>query len=216
LFDRKHNPIYNELILVRSIRIKQIFWNAIGGVFLLSLASCATKLSAPLFSPVYVTDQAKYVLLPPSNIAVPLDMPQQIWGMYGKQEFVLDAWVQADEQAVNMVLFNSFGAGMGEISFYEKGIAFSSLVFPASLKPEYIIADFQFCFYQTDAVSTALKACGLSLFTEQQSAGEGEYKEIRRIVEGTHTVIEIEKTKTRVRYTNYVRGYTYTLGGDFS
>jgi hypothetical protein len=139
-----------------------------------------------------------------------MDMPQQISGVYGKREMVLEAWVQADDTKIDITLFSSLGAGIGEVVFREGSASFSSPLFPSRIKPEYIIADFQFCFYRAESLSRALKEGGLTLRVEQ-----GAGREIRTIAEGKKTVIVIEKTEKAVRYTNYLRGYAYTLAGNF-
>jgi hypothetical protein len=162
------------------------------------------------YAPVYVTNRAKFSLLSPAHLETPLDMPQQITGTYGNQEFVMQAWVSADEYGVTMSLFNGFGASLGELSFTETGISLVSGVFPASAKPEYIIADFQFCFYRADALSHALKSCGLTLETRRNGQTE-----IRTIRERKEKIVEIEKTSEMIRYTNHLRKYAYTLEGVF-
>jgi hypothetical protein len=176
------------------------------------LHSCATKQAEASFAPVYVTDQVKYVLLPPSNIKDPLDMAQQISGSWGKQEFLMDAWVRADQKGISMALFNSLGTTLGDLSFSDRALSFSSPLFPSSFKAEYIIADFQFCFYRIDALVPALR--GLTLVVEIWDGLSGS-REVRRILEGKKLIIEIEKTDGMVRYTNHLRGYAYTLRGAF-
>ncbi|MDR2133543.1 MAG: DUF3261 domain-containing protein [Treponema sp.] len=190
-------------------------------LFLLYLVSCATNPNPPRFAPVYVTDRAEYTLLPAAEIETPMDGPQQISGSWGKREFVMNAWVRADETGIYMALFNSLGAGMGEFSFTDGGVSFESSVFPSALKGEYLAADFQFCFYRAGVLGEALKKCGLELELENRESETGEPVEIRRITgaadaaAGKRTIIEIEKTGTLVRYTNLLRGYSYTLGGEF-
>jgi hypothetical protein len=142
-------------------------------------------------------------------------MLQQISGSYGRQEFLMNVWVRADESGINMSLFNSLGVNLGELSYHEGGLSFSSPVFPASLKAEYIIADFQFCFYRIDLLSPALKAAGLTLSSSRDETGEGGWREFRRISQGAALLVEIEKTPVRVRYINHLRDYAYTLEGDF-
>ncbi|GHU80481.1 hypothetical protein FACS189468_0390 [Spirochaetia bacterium] len=176
------------------------------------LLSCAAKPGGASFAPVYVTNRAKYVLLPPSALEAPLDMAQQIAGSWGKEEFLMDAWVRAGPGEIALVLFNSLGATLGDLSFSDEALSFSSSFFPSSLKAEYIVADFQFCFYRIDALVPALK--GLTLEVELQD-GPSFTREIRRILEGKKLIIEIEKTRDMVRYTNHLRGYAYTLRGAF-
>ncbi|MDR0877097.1 MAG: DUF3261 domain-containing protein [Treponema sp.] len=187
----------------------------VGIMIILGAVSCATIPKASPYSPVYITDRSKYILLPPSDIEVSLDMPQQIAGRYGKQEFVMDAWALADEDGINLALLNSFGANMGELKFSDGTLSFSSPLLPSSIKPEYIVADFQFCFYRVDALAEALKACGLNLLVEQRHIENEGSVEIRTITEDKKIIIEIEKTVTAVRYRNLLRGYAYTLGGAF-
>jgi hypothetical protein len=110
-----------------------------------------------------------------------------------------------------MAVFHDFGSGLGELVYREGMVSFSSPVFPASLKPEYIVADFQLCFYGINAVSRALDEAGLRLDAEIYGNGH----EIRRVMDGKKIIIEIEKTTGAVRYINKLRGYAYTLEGLF-
>jgi hypothetical protein len=75
------------------------------------------------------------VFLPPAYIEKALDMPRQITGSYGAQEFVMDARIKAGDHEICMAFFNSLGINMGEFSFREEGIFFSSAVFPSAFKP---------------------------------------------------------------------------------
>ena len=154
----------------------------------------------------YLTEKSKYILLPPSGIEKALDMAQYVSASYGGRDYFLNAWVKADETGIEMVLFNELGANMGNLSYRDGAVDFSSPVFPESLKPEYIVADFQLCFYNPQLLRRALEACGL-IFETQGST--------RLIRNGKDLIIKIEKTHNEVRLVNYVRGYSYTLEGDF-
>jgi hypothetical protein len=143
-------------------------------------------------------------------------MVQQVTGRYGNQEFVLDAWVKADDGGITIALFNALGADMGQLSFDAAGISFVSAAFPPALKPEYIAADFQFCFYRVDALVPALKASGLTLVVAiNDTAAPDGGKELRTIYAGRKRIIEIVKTTETVQYTNFLRDYSYTLRGAF-
>ena len=61
--------------------------------------------------------------------------------------YFLNAWLKADKTEMEIILFNELGANMGELMYREGMVNFSSPVFPKSLRPEYIVADFQLCFY---------------------------------------------------------------------
>lgn len=186
-------------------------------IILLGLSSCVTnKPENPFVSPVYVTNQVKYILLPPEDIAVSLDMVQHISGIYGKQQFVMDTWVQADVSSITMMFFNNFGSNMGELLYDGKTVLLESPYFPSSLKPEYVIADFQFCFYRSDILAEALKDIGLILEINNIEIPGTDPLERRIILSGTKKIIEIEKTPKRVLYNNILRGYSYTLEGEFN
>jgi hypothetical protein len=95
----------------------------------------------------------------------------------------MDTWVQANERGITMALFNSFGAEAGYLAFTGEAVSFFSQVFPSSLKAEYIVADFQFCFYRVDLLSRALKDSGLKLIVEIRDGLE-ESAEVRTILAG--------------------------------
>ncbi|MDR1411019.1 MAG: DUF3261 domain-containing protein [Spirochaetaceae bacterium] len=178
------------------------------------LAACKTEARVSPYAPVPVTNRARYFLLPPSAIEEPLDMPQQIIGRYGEQEFIMDCWVQANERGITIALFNSFGTEAGYLAFTDGAVSFFSSLFPPALKAEYIVADFQFCFYRADLLTQALKDSGLRLVVEIRD-GIGESDEVRTIFSGKQAIAEIVKTKSAVTLKNFLRDYSYTLRGIF-
>jgi hypothetical protein len=135
-----------------------------------------------------------------------MDMAQHISAFWQGRDYFFNAWVKADKTGIEMTLLNDLGVNMGELSYRDGLVSFSSPVFPKSLKPEYIVADFQFCFYSASALSRALENCGLFL----ENAGNS-----RRILQGKTVVLEIEKEMNSVRLVNHLRGYAYTLEGAF-
>ena len=154
---------------------------------------------------VYLTDRARYVLLPHGGIEKPMDSSQFISASYGGKDYYFNAWVRADETGMDMSLFNELGASMADLSYRDGDINFSSQVFPKNLRPEYIVADFQLCFYDPILLRRALEDCGLTLEIKGSS---------RRILSGKKLIMEIEKTPNAVRLVNHLRGYTYTLTGE--
>jgi hypothetical protein len=178
----------------------------LGFIALGLLTSCASPPAAPVF----LTDRAAFALLPPSAIERPLDMPQQISGAYRDQQFIMDAWVSADETQMSMFLFNSLGAEIARLSFDGKNAAFESSYFPKNLRAEYIAADFQMVFYKPEALARALGKAGLRF----ESSGNGQ-NEMRTVWNGKQKIINIEKKPDEIRYENYLRRYSYILRGDF-
>ena len=135
-----------------------------------------------------------------------MDMPQLVSASYGGQDYFINAWVQADETGITMTMVNELGANMGELSYRSGAVSFSSPVFPPSLGTEYIVADFQLCFYSVPALRAALADCGL-LFETTETA--------RRVLQGKKVIIEITKSGSMIKLVNHLRGYAYTLEGDF-
>jgi hypothetical protein len=174
---------------------------------ILLLVSCASRHIDSENRPyAYLTDGSKFFLLPPGGTEKSMDMAQHISASYGGQDYFFNAWVKADEAGMEMTLFNELGVNMGELSYRDGAVNISSPIFPKSLRPEYIVADFQLCFYKPLLLRRALKDCGLLFETEGS---------IRRVLKGKKTITEIEKTGASVKLANRLRGYVYTLEGDF-
>jgi len=188
------------------------------------IISCASVAKKEILY-VNLTDSSKFVLLPPQGIEQTMDMAQFLSAEVRGQNYFFNAWVKADENAIEMALFNEFGASLGELSYRNSVVQFSSAVFPKAvlqfIKPEYIIADFQLCFYDPLLLGKALKDSGLILeITDRDSRhSDSSYNDSRygsrRILNGNELIIEIEKTGTSVKLVNHLRKYSYTLEGAF-
>ena len=135
-----------------------------------------------------------------------MDMIQYISASYQSQTYFFNALVQADETGIDMILLNEMGVNMGNLSYKDGSLNFSSLLFPRSMRPEYIVADFQLCFYDPAALNEVLDQSNLTLVLDGAK---------RRILDGREVIIEIEKTHREVKLTNHLRGYSYTLEGEF-
>jgi hypothetical protein len=134
-------------------------------------------------------------------------MAQIISVSYGSQSFYFNAWVKADSQLVEIRALES--GNSAEVLSYSKNnikLSYPGMIIPDSIKPEFLIADFQLCFYDTAALEEALKKCSLVLQIDGST---------RRVLNGKNTVIEIEKYPKIIRLTNNYRGYSYTMEGNF-
>jgi hypothetical protein len=170
------------------------------------LCSCVSTPVREARAFTWLTNSSRFILLHPENIEKPLDGLQLVSVSFRGHEHQMITWVKADENEINMILLNEMGANMGELSFKDGVVSFSSAVFPGSLRPEYIVADFQLCFYNAAALAEALQRSGLS-FEETENG--------RRILERNNVIIEIIRNQNHIKLTNHLRGYVYTLEGDF-
>jgi len=164
---------------------------------------------------VYLTDSVRFVLLPTEGIEQGMDMIQLLSAEFRGQNYFFNAYVKADENALEIVFFNEMGTSLGELSYINGVVNFSSAVIPRAamrhIRPEYVIADFQLSFYDPFLLEKALRDSGLILEINNDYYRFGN----RRILNGNETIIEIEKTENTVKFVNHLREYTYTLEGDF-
>jgi len=122
-------------------------------ILFLCCCSCASKAAVRESNYfVYLTGGSKYFLLPAGYIENTMDTAQRVCAKYDGKDYFFNAWAKADTVGIEMILLNELGVNMGELSYKGGLVSFSSAVFPKSLKPEYIIADFQLCFYNTSAI----------------------------------------------------------------
>jgi len=173
----------------------------------LCCCSCTSKVPVKKDRPfIYLIGSSKFFLLPAEDIENPIDNAQYISAYWQDKAFFFLVSVKADKAGMEMALVNEMGAPMGELSYRNGLVSFSSPIFPKSLKPEYIVADFQLCFYSAPALRQALEGYGLSFENTENS---------RRILRGETPIIEIEKDKNTVRLVNHLRKYSYTMEGIF-
>jgi hypothetical protein len=178
-------------------------------VYIACIFSCTSVARKDILY-VPLTDSSKFVLLPTEGIEQAIDMAQFVSAEFRGQNYFLNTWVKANENAMEMAFFNELGASIGELSYRNGAAHFSSTVLPSSVikffKPEYIIADFQLCFYDPVLLGKSLKDSGLILEIKDGN---------RRILNGNKVIIEIKKTENTVELVNHLRKYVYTLEGDF-
>lgn len=187
------------------------------------LISCGStkgvsKSAGAKLNPVYVTNKAKFNLLPTDAAEKNIDAVQHFTAQFGGKSFESDVLLIVDDEKLSMTILNEFGTTMGELNYNNDLVVFNSELFPKGLKAEYIVADVQFCLYRADALKKALEEIGLA-FVVSIADGENAVTETRSIFDGDKEIARIEKTQTaqdkQITYTNYIRGYSYVLQGEF-
>ena len=156
--------------------------------------------------PVHVTNTRVVDLLPPEDIASPIDALYMFTGSFGTSSFYMQAFIQANEDGIFINLLNDFGSDMGTLTYTGTELSFASAVLPSSLKAQYIVADIQFAYYDAAAVARSLRRAGLD-FTVTKDDG----MELRRIMSGKKCIEEISITSSSVSIINHLRGYEYHL-----
>ena len=181
-------------------------------IFLVIGISCtSTPRNIEAEKQVYLTDTTYVNILPPSVATVNLQMFQQVVGSYSGQNFQMDAFLILNQDEINVTLMNSFGTTMGTLLYTPSTMEFEAALFPASIKPAYIIFDFQLCFYPVEELKRELEDSGLSLNLPKDDS-----QELREIRDKDRLIISILKENEKIQYVNNERNYSYTIYGDFN
>ena len=171
----------------------------------LLLFSCVTKQQEAKYS-VYVTNEAKYELLPPSAFEENMDRFQNITGHFQGKTHIFGAYIKSNDNEVAITFFNQMGGSVGDLLYTGDTLVANSNFTPPAAKFEYMMADFQFCYCRKELLAESLEAAGLRFECSEQDG-----KEIRQILEGDKLVIQIEKEKNRTRLQNLLREYSYDI-----
>lgn len=185
---------------------------------LLLLVACHNARQVPGTAPVYYSDERSVSLLPTASMTEKLDMPQHIVGEFHKPDgstdsFEADSWVRANDSVLLVVLFSGFGTTIGEISYFHDSVKVeSSLMNVEKMKAEYLLADFQICFYPLEPLQKNFEQAGFEFSETRSGAENADF--VRTLSENGKTILTAKKTGTEIRLVNDLRGYSYhiTLG----
>ena len=176
----------------------------------ISIISCTSTRG---IEPVYITDDIPFMLLPTECMDGSFESYQLLDGSFPDGSFpdgssaVMEAYIIADPERIDLVFMANTGQTIAEIGYAESTVTLSSPFIPAgSLKAEYIIADIQFALYRSDAVAAALSACGLD-FSEESA--DGLYR--RTISHDGSLIWEITVSGNETVVVNHLRDYRYGI-----
>ena len=192
---------------------------------LLALVGCGSSNVKPGTAPVYYSDSRSVELLPTAAMTEPIDMPQHIAGSFTKPDgstdsFEADSWVRANDSILSITMFTGFGTTLGEITYERDSVkAESSVLDVTKMKAEYLVADFQVCFYPFAALKENFEKAGF-IFVESRDgvASDGEVSAagdyVRTLKEGDRVILVATKKAREVSLVNELRKYSYriTLG----
>ena len=203
---------------------------------LLALVGCSRSNVKPGTAPVYYSDNRSVALLPTSAMTEKLDMPQHLRGEFTQQDgslksFEGDSWVRANDTILSIMLFSGFGTTIAEITYGKDSVHFESSVMDVEkMKAEYVLADFQVCFYPYKALKDNFEAAGF-VFEESRGGSNGgidggtidgtgasekgptlDY--VRTLKDGNTLVLTAERKGKEITLVNSLRHYSYhiTLG----
>ncbi len=192
--------------------------------FLLALVGCGSSNVKPGTAPVYYSDSRSVELLPTAAMTEPIDMPQHIAGNFTKPDgstdsFEADSWVRANDSILSITMFTGFGTTLGEITYERDSVkAESSVLDVTKMKAEYLVADFQVCFYPFAALKENFEKAGFTFVEARDASADGEVSAagdyVRTLKEGDRVILVATKKAREVSLVNELRKYSYriTLG----
>ncbi len=192
--------------------------------FLLALVGCGSSNVKPGTAPVYYSDSRSVELLPTAAMTDPIDMPQHIAGSFTKPDgstdsFEADSWVRANDSILSITMFTGFGTTLGEITYERDSVkAESSVLDVTKMKAEYLVADFQVCFYPFAALKENFEKAGFTFVEARDASADGEVSAagdyVRTLKEGDRVILVATKKAREVSLVNELRKYSYriTLG----
>ena len=170
------------------------------------LFSCVTRQGNTAKYSVYVTNGAKFELLPPSAFEENMDRFQNITGYFQDNVHIFGAYIKSDDEKVAISFFNQMGGSVGDLLYTEDSLVANSRFTPPGAKFEYMMADFQFCYCRKDLLVSSLESSGLRFDVLEQDG-----KEIRQIWDKDKLVIQVEKEKNHTKLQNFLRQYSYDI-----
>jgi hypothetical protein len=190
---------------------------ALAFAVLLALVGCSRSNVKPGTAPVYYSDNRSVALLPTSAMTEKLDMPQHLRGEFTQQDgslksFEGDSWVRANDTILSIMLFSGFGTTIAEITYGKDSVHFESSVMDVEkMKAEYVLADFQVCFYPYKALKDNFEEAG---FVFEESRGGANLDYVRTLKDGNTLVLTAERKGKEITLVNSLRHYSYhiTLG----
>lgn len=105
---------------------------------------------------------------------------------------------------------------IAELAYANDSVSFaSSLIDVEKMKAEYVLADFQACFYPFDALKKNFEKHGFT-FTEKRSTENGNPDFERVLSENGNVIFRIVRKANEIVFENVLRHYAYhiTLGND--
>ena len=180
------------------------------------LVSCHRALVTPDSNPVYYSDSKYIQLLPTKAVSGPIDGAQRFEGTFGKTAFSGQVWVLANDTILSITFFNDFGTTIAELTYANDSVAFASSVLDVEkVKAEYILADYQACFYPFEVLKENFEKSGFEFREQLNLAGDSNSFE-RVLSENGNEILRITRKANEIDLVNTLRHYKYhiTLGNE--
>lgn len=175
---------------------------------LLLISSCAThSASSGNLARVYYSDSRYVHLLSPESFQNSVEEKQHIAATYGERKFSAESWMLLNDSLVHLMVFSPVGSVIAEIVYTEDSLFMESRWMDAQkVKPEYVVADIQFCYYPANALKENFRAAGL----EFDESAEGNAT-VRTLSENGELLMKMERLDGVLSLENFLRHYSYRM-----
>jgi len=158
------------------------------------------------YDPVFLTDDKYVNPLPTQGMKKKLEVYQIIDGYYKSQTYSVEALVQINPDEINIVTFNSLGTQVYDLAYKNSGLVFNGAPSTTKIKPEYIVVDFQLCYFPSSVVKPMIRKAGLVF--QETVLPDGWIRSIR---DGKQLIIRIRRNGNSLSYKNHLRGYGFAI-----
>lgn len=156
---------------------------------------------------IFYSDTRFVSLISPQENSLFTEENQHISGTFGDRSFSAESWMRLNDSAIHLMLFGSLGNTLAELIYTKDSVSFKSSLFDGKkIKPEYILADVQFCYYPREVLERHFRNVGFSFVEERQ----GDVL-TRKLLENETLILKMEKTAKRILLKNELRNYSYSI-----
>lgn len=169
-------------------------------------------------SKVFVTNTKRFKILPPSCFEKEIDGMYMLTASFGESSFSSPVYLQVNKDEFSLLMISDFGTTLAELYYDGKKCTLESSVLPKKLKPEYLVADFEYAFGDIVQIEEGLREAGLafsvisefgSLYSPDVPAPSHQF---RYINDGNKVISQIDISEDgTIIIENFLRKYKYTL-----
>ncbi len=156
---------------------------------------------------IFYSDARSVSLISPRENTFLAEENQHLSGNFGDRSFSAESWMLLSDSIIHVMLFGNIGNTIAELVYTEDSISFRSSVMDArKIKPEYILADIQFCYYPKEALERNFSSAGFSFVEERRGNVL-----TRKLQENETPILRMERTANRIFLKNELRNYSYSI-----
>jgi hypothetical protein len=188
----------------KTMRNHLIIFTALIGLLTLSCKSSPQPSEQDLYF--YLGENQLFKLLPTYHRTEPLEIQQFIEGYYGSEEYFMQAFVQLNQENIQISALSALGTSLFQLNYNNERIDFSATgPFPKETAL-YMLATIELCYFPQEALEQWF--LGSELQFEEQQTLDGW---IRIINQEDTTILKIIRDGDHIEMHNYHRNYGFNI-----